>query len=770
MRSFGESRILDRGRIAALAISLAALTATTLLSGTAHAQQPRQRYDVTVVRTTYGIPHIRARDQGSLAFGIGYTAGEDNVCVIAEQLVTVRGERAQYFGAGPVSASAPGGPTNVESDVYYRVTGDPALLARNVGKLSPDARALVSGFVAGYNRYLRDAGARLPAPCGGQLWVRPMTLEDALLVMQGSLVPSVFLRQVAAAQPPSDAPPTPAGTASVGLPILDRPDTALGSNGWAFGSDATANGRGLLVGNPHYPWEGPNRFRQMHLTIPGRLDVMGAGLIVTPFVAIGFNKDVAWTHTVTTARHSTIFELKLDPKHPTAYLVDGRSEPMQRRNITLQVKDGAPLTRTVYSTRYGPVLAMPQAGLGWTRERAFAWREANLENTRGVDTWLAFGRARNVREIRDIAGRTLGVGFTNTIAADRGGEALYADVTPVPNVSAAKLEACATDLGRLAAAQRIYVLDGSRAQCNWDVDPSTPEPGLTPAAQLPTLIRRDYVQNSNDSYWLSNPDAPLPAASPLVGAIDTRPSFRTQSGILEIRRALAEGKLTQERARDLILANKSLAGERMVDGILAACAPDPALAAACAALRGWDREAELTSRGAPLFFAFLANLQPGDLWQIPFDPADPVNTPHTLKREAADTLRRALAAGAQQLTDAGVPLDAPLGAVQSAPRGDTRVPIHGGPHIAGILNMIQSRPTPAGLLPVHGSSYIQVVSFDRTGPVADAILTYSQSTDPASPHSRDQTRAFSAKRWHRLPFTPAEIRRAAVGPPRRLTQ
>jgi acyl-homoserine-lactone acylase len=74
----------------------------------------------------------------------------------------------------------------------------------------------------------------------------------------------------------------------------------------------------------------------MHLTIPGKLDVMGAGLIVTPLVGIGFNKDVAWTHTVTTARHNTIFQLKLDPADPTAYMVDGRSEPMQRRTLTFR--------------------------------------------------------------------------------------------------------------------------------------------------------------------------------------------------------------------------------------------------------------------------------------------------------------------------------------------------------------------------------------------------------------------------------------------------
>jgi acyl-homoserine-lactone acylase len=45
------------------------------------------------------------------------------------------------------------------------------------------------------------------------------------------------------------------------------------------------------------------------------------------------------------------------------------------------------------------------------------------------------------------------------------------------------------------------------------------------------------------------------------------------------------------------------------------------------------------------------------------------------------------------------------------------------------------------------------------------LLSYSQSTDPQSPHFGDQTRAYSAKRWHRLPFTAAEIAADDTGTP-----
>ena len=69
-----------------------------------------------------------------------------------------------------------------------------------------------------------------------------------------------------------------------------------------------------------------------------------------------------------------------------------------------------------------------------------------------------------------------------------------------------------------------------------------------------------------------------------------------------------------------------------------------------------------------------------------------------------------------------------------------------------------------GLMPVHGTSYIQIVGFDDKGPVADAILSYSQSTNPASPHAADQTRAYAAKQWHRLPWHSEAIAKTGVDP------
>jgi acyl-homoserine-lactone acylase len=160
------------------------------------------------------------------------------------------------------------------------------------------------------------------------------------------------------------------------------------------------------------------------------------------------------------------------------------------------------------------------------------------------------------------------------------------------------------------------------------------------------------------------------------------------------------------------------------------------------------------------------------LWQVPFDPADPVNTPRALATDGTkgEKLRAALADAVAELDKAGIALDAPWGEVQRVMVGNEAIPIHGGPGGAGVLNMQESLTAPSGLTPRHGTSYIQIVSFDDKGPVAEAILSYSQSSNPASPHFADQTRAYAGKQWQRLPFNAEEIRAAAIGKTRRIAE
>lgn len=754
-------------------ISVLAAAAAMLTMVPAGAAQAGKRTAATIIRTTYGIPHIEARDWRGLGYGVAYAYAQDNLCLLAEEYATVAGERSLHFGPEAKAVLGFEQVDNLSSDVFFRAVIDLPALRESAKALSPRARDLLAGYVAGYNRFLRDAGSEgIPAECRGKPWVRPITTDDMLRLNEKQILLASSLNLAAAIA--NAAPPgSPAPKVAINMP--DPGELGIGSNGWAFGGDVTADGRGMVIGNPHFPWAGPNRFWQMHLKGPDGYEVMGVGLAGTPMVTLGFNKDIAWTHTVTEARHFTLYQLALDPADPTRYMVDGASEAMTPRTVTVPMPEGqSPVTRTLWSTRWGPVFVIPARGIAWNAQTAFALKDANRGNQRGLEAWLRIGAARNVGEVRAAVSETLGIPWVNTIAADRYGDALHADVTAVPNVPVEKVKACATPVAPLFAEFAI-LLDGSKAACAWDAAAGTPEPGLMPADDQAATTVRSWLTNSNDSYWLSNPAMPHRQLSPILGRYGTARSLRTRSNFIETAAMLADGKVDHARAQALAFGNRSLAADLALPELLALCTgAEGAAARGCAALRAWDGRFEATSRGARLFRAFWPKAaQIRGLWAVPFDPANPVTTPRDIatEGEAGAKLLAALAETVQELEQQGIALDAPWGEEQVVMAGNAAIPIHGGPGSLGVLNMQESDRAASGkLVPRHGTSYIQIVGFDDKGPVADAILSYSQSTDPASPHAYDQTRAYAEKRWHRLPFHKAAIRAAAIGKPRRIAE
>ena len=133
-----------------------------------------------------------------------------------------------------------------------------------------------------------------------------------------------------------------------------------------------------------------------------------------------------------------------------------------------------------------------------------------------------------------------------------------------------------------------------------------------------------------------------------------------------------------------------------------------------------------------------------------------------------------LTAAVKATRAAGIALDAPLGTVQRPQITSEPIALHGGSEVEGVLNNLgRQEPAPinkAGLRIDYGTSYVQTVTFDAKGPVAQAILTYGQSTNPASPQATDQLWLFSRKQWPALPFHPEDVEKARVGEVLRITR
>ena len=752
--------------------------------------EPKPHISAELVRTSFGVAHIRADNFKSLGYGLAYAYAQDNVCMFADSLLTVRGERSRFFG-GHLPATAPKNGeygaasdfmnlTNEDSDFFFKGYLDPEQLRAGYATGSREARDLLAGYAAGYNRYLKDYADRLPAACNNAEWVRPISVEDMHLVLAEKALHAsgqVFAKEIV------DGARDPQSRTSFGAPTqvdklnpsfvqerLAKLTGRLGSNALGVGKDISEDGRGILLGSPHYPWTSTDRFWQAHLTVPGRYDAMGVILGGIPVVVIGFNRDVAWTHTVTTAAHFTTFRLALDTGDPSGitYISDGIPVRMTSRNVSIGIlePDGTvrSKSKTFYFSKHGAVMVKADAGLTWSTNTVYVLADPNRNNTRLMEQWIGIGSARNVSELKASLERTIGLPWVNTVAVDRDGQTLYADASVVPNVTPEKF---ASDCMMLPP---LLMFNGSRNECDWGAGRQAPA-GIISPTNGPWMIRADYVANSNDSYWLTNARSlmtgPVPYGySPLYGRTGIEQKMRTRIGFRQLEEALArKARLGIDDIEQLAFANRVHAAELILPKLVPACyaANDAALNDACQALSGWDRRADLDSRGAVLFREFwnVAAVLP-DKWAVPFDPLDPVNTPRGVKSTAVAPMLAALKDAAQKLGSMNVPLDGRLGDYQGETRNGIRVPIHGAiGDIDGSYNSIHMRTElgPQGYRDVGwGTSYIQAVTFDDAGPVARGMLLYGQSVDPASPHYADQLPVYSRKQWPALPFAAERIR------------
>jgi acyl-homoserine-lactone acylase len=734
-------------------------------------------YEANLYRTEGGVPHIIAPDFASLAYGTGYAVAEDNICDLARHFLRLDARLSQHFG--PADG-------NLESDLFYQLMKDGGQYSQDA---DPEFEALFRGYAAGYNRYLRDTGVdNLADPgCRGAGWVLEISAQDSRNAHLNPFFLAAFMDMVVSARPPGEKPQEGQADTRRVVSETDQPRKPKdkGSNGVAIGRRGAASGTALLFANPHLHWRPDQRFYPLHQIIPGELNLLGANMIDRASVGVGTNGRIAWTNTVSTARRFSFYQLKLVPGDATSYLFDGEARPMQRHRVTVPVRnaDGSVEERSqdFYSTHFGYVIG----NFPWNDKIAFALRIADEKN-RGVNgaTTSAY-QATTVHELKAVHERYQFM-TVNLIAADDNGEVLYGDLGPVPNLGDDQLADCSVFYGK--------ALDGSRSDCQWRHDAGAVEEGILPPSKQPSLVRDDFVTNSNDSYWLANPAQPITGLPEILGRILTERTLRTRSGLTMVQSRLAgtdgrPGKgFTLDILIDVLMSNESMAGQLIRDDLVTLCRTNPEvtlpdgatvdLTSGCDVLAGWDLSANLDSRGAHLFREFVreANtlagptdwprILPASLnYRVPFQLERPLSTPHGLITDDNPNALIALGMAIKKLQAAAIDLDAPLGDIQGVTRNDEFIPLHGGPEIEGVFNKMEFDFAGADGYPkVTGSSgsWIMATELSENGPRVKGILSYSISGNPESPHYADMTRRLSNKQLLDLPYTEDAVRAGAL--------
>ena len=394
------------------------------------------KQQVTVLRDTWGVPHIYAQNQHDLFFAQGFVTAQDRLFQMELWKRAGQGTLAEILG-----------PKFLQRDVGARLLKYRGDMDAEYASYSPDGKEIMTAFADGINAYIKSrmaaGGPGLPvefkeAGFEPSLW-KP---EDCLTRMAGFPMTRNSVTELAHAQlvamigaknatklynfdPPVDLDPAPGLDLSGLSPALVRnlvgsdvgitfPPTQTaedypaewdskdwGSNNWVVSGKLTTTGRPILSNDPHRTVDIVPSLRYLvHLVAPG-WNVIGSTEAGSPGVQGGHNDRVGFGWTIFGMDQQDLYVEKLDPADPLRYKTETGWERMQVERDVFHIKGQPDQMVDLKFTRHGPVLWEDAA-----THRAIALRSVLAEpGAAGYLACLTMDRVKNWNEFEDAVKR-----------------------------------------------------------------------------------------------------------------------------------------------------------------------------------------------------------------------------------------------------------------------------------------------------------------------------------------------------------------------------
>ena len=677
---------------------------------------------VEIIRTTTGVPHVRAENFRAAGYALGWLMAEDYGPRTALGVLRSSARMGLVFGRD-----------SMESDFLERLTHERAV--ESYPKLQPDTRDVYDGFAAGLNRYIamhrEEYPPTFPSDFTGYDILAGDVSGPAIAVAQrllSRLDPKKFppeQRRFRAPTPPEGDDATAADN--------------VGSNAWAFAPSRTKSGHAILLRNPHLAWT--SGYYEAHVTVPGKIDFYGDFRIGGPLTLIGgFNAQLGWSTTNNAPRLEEFYALDADPAQPDHYLLDGASLPLRRELVTVRYRSGASTaseTREFWFTNAGPVIHRANG-------KVYIVKSANDGEFRNGEQFLRLMRAASLNEWK-AAMRLRARPTSNFTYADKAGNILMvwnATLPLLPHPSGG--DTVAIPVTRTSEMWTQYV--------PWDSLPQFLNP------------KGGYVHNENSSPHFTNIREP-------VDTTNRYPNFEKPSLSLRSQLALqlvgGTNKVTLEDVIKLKHSYRMLLADRVKPDLVAAVKatnPQGDVAAALALLDEWDNTGGPDSKGAVLFETWWTRYSQGMpdslRYAKPWTSADPTHTPVGLSQptKAAEAFTWAVAETARRYGS----YDVAWGAIHRVRRGSVDVPVGGCGGALGCFRVLNFARDPDGKLSANGGDgWILAVEFgDR--PRAFSALAYGNSSRPESPWYATQAEMFAKGQLKPVAYEDRDIEAQAV--------
>ena len=324
--------------------------------------------NIEILRDSFGVPHIYAKTDAELAYGLAWAHSEDDFKTIQEAYLAGNGLLSKHIGLRGAPA-----------DFLTQLIRSDHIVDSLYHTIDKNFIKVIEGYAQGINRFAE---------------VNPdqILVKKLFPITTKKMIKYSFL-QLFISSEGDDFIRTIVENTTRKISFLDN--NKLGSNLFAFSTNITKNGETYLGINTHQPLDGPTSWYEAHLVSEEGTNIIGATFAGAPCILTGTNENLGWTHTVNYPDKTDIFQLEMiDNNH---YKFDNQILKLKTFKAKAYIKIlGIPVRvkKKYYESIYGPTLK--------NKNGFFSVRSGSLFSIRALEQWWKMNKAKNFDEFYEI--------------------------------------------------------------------------------------------------------------------------------------------------------------------------------------------------------------------------------------------------------------------------------------------------------------------------------------------------------------------------------
>ena len=659
---------------------------------------------ITIARDSFGTPHIFAKTDAEVAYGLAWANAEDAFDETQMLVYTAKGYMGRVKGV-----------EGAKADFFVHVIAARKLVNEHYDTdLTPEFKKYLNGFVQGYNAY----AAAHPEQVKNRR-AFPITEKDILTeyitIMSFLTGVQNYVGDIVGGKYDSTA---------VDFHHLQP---TIGSNAYAMNGNKSNDGKTYLCINPHMGMDGALSFYECQLQSEEGLNMIGNMFQGSTSNAMGTNKHLGWSFTWNYFDQVDVYKLQMDPTKKLTYLFDGKPMKLEKRPVWLKVNWHGiviPVRKMAYTSVYGSTLKSDKS------DNYYAIRfPANMSIKVGQELY-EMAKSNNYEEFWNAMRRNHSLVLFNMIYADEKENIFYLSHGTMPDRKHQEYNWAG-------------LLPGNTSNTLWT--------GLVPMDSMPHTINPScgFVYNCNNNVYDATCEGQNDNPHRLPDYVNQRPGNNNRAQTLkEFFRV--HDRVTFDEFRKIKFESHIAVNSPLILSLKPLWQLDKTkysdIKNYISLVQGWDKNTDTGSVGITAFACFV-----NEIWnKRHYDDEQFVTGFPLTEQETVQALR-----DAQQymLSNFGA-IEVKWGSVHRLRRGDKSLPMES---FADMLSPSYPKPhTFNGKLefnPHYGDTYTMFVRYGKNGAeFVESLQPLGNSLNPLSTHYNDQMELFVSHKMKHQSF------------------